>query len=226
MTDLLVFSLTAAVNPTLVAATTTMLLFPSAKRLMFGYLLGAYLTSITIGLLIVFVLDADGPLFDAGQHTLSPAFDLTLGLLALVLASVLRSGRDERLRERRRRKRADKEDPRWLRELGKGDPRIAFVVGALLTLPGASYLAALHQVDVLDYGPVETVLLVVLVNLIMLTLLELPLLGFLFAPEATQRRVDRVKDWFRRHGRRAAVGALTAVGIALLVKATLAFLAG
>jgi Sap, sulfolipid-1-addressing protein len=226
MSDLLLFSLTAAVNPTLVAASTTMLLFPSAKRLMLGYLCGAYLTSITLGLLIVFVLDADGPLFDTGQSTLSPALDLTLGLLALIVAFVLHSGRDERMRERRAAKRAGKEDPRWLRELGKGDPRIAFAVGAALTLPGASYLAALHQVDVLDYGPVETVLLVIGVNLVMMLLLELPLLGFLFAPEATQRRVDRIKAWFSRNGRRAAIVVLATLGCALLVKAALGFLAG
>jgi hypothetical protein len=226
MGDLLFFSLTAAVNPTLVAASTTMLLFPSAKRLMLGYLFGAYLTSITLGLLIVFVLDADGPLFDSSQRALSPAFDLTLGLLALIVAFVLHSGRHERLAQRRREKRAGKEDPRWLRELGKGDPRIAFAVGAALTLPGASYLAALHQVDVLDYGAAATVLLVIGVNAIMLALLELPLLGFLFAPEATQRRVDRVKAWFRRNGRRAAVTVLATLGCALIVKAMLGFLAG
>jgi hypothetical protein len=226
VTDLLFFSLTAAVNPTLLVASTTMLLFPSAKRLMLGYLFGAYMTSIALGLLIVFVLDANGPLFDSSQRTLSPAFDLTLGLLALIAAFVLHSGRDERLAKRRREKRAGKEDPRWLRELGKGDPRIAFVVGAALTLPGASYLAALHQVDVLDYGAAATVLLVIGVNLIMLMLLELPLLGFLFAPEATQRRIDAIKEWFRRNGRRAAIAVLAALGCALVIKAALGFLAG
>jgi Sap, sulfolipid-1-addressing protein len=226
MSDLLFFSLTAAVNPTLVAASTTMLLFPSAKRLMLGYLLGAYMTSITLGLLIVFWLDAEGPLFDSSQQTLSPALDLTLGLLALIVAFVLHSGRHERLAQRRREKRAGKEDPRWLRELGKGDPKISFAVGAALTLPGASYLAALHQVDVLDYGAAATVLLVVGVNVVMLALLELPLLGFLIAPEATQRRVDGIKAWFRRNGRRAAVTTLAALGCALVVKAVLGFLAG
>jgi hypothetical protein len=226
MTDLLFFSVTAAVNPTLLVASTTMLLFPSAKRLMFGYLLGAYLTSITLGLLIVFILDANGPLFDSSQHTLSPAFDLTLGLLALIVAYVLHSGRHERMAQRRREKRAGKEEPRWLRELGKGDPRISFAVGAALTLPGASYLAALHQVDVLDYGAAETVLLIIGVNLVMLMLLELPLLGFLFAPEATERRVERIKAWFSRNGRRAAIAVLAALGCALVVKAAISFLAG
>lgn len=225
MSELLFFSLTAAVNPTLVAASTTMLLFPDAKRLMLGYLAGAYLTSVTLGLLIVFALDAEGPLFDTSQRTLSPALDLTLGALALIAAAVLSGGNREERAERRREKRAAKGEPRWQQALGKGSPRIAFVVGIALTLPGASYLAALHQVDVLGYGTAATVLLVIGVNAIMLALLELPLLGFLLAPDSTQRRVDAVKAWFGHHGRRAATIALVALGCALIVKGLLGLLA-
>ena len=43
-------SLLAALNPVLVGASTVMLLLPNPKRLMFGYLLGALMTSITLGL--------------------------------------------------------------------------------------------------------------------------------------------------------------------------------
>ena len=60
MSRVILFSLTAAINPTLVAATTVMLLLPSPKRLMLGYLLGAYLTSITIGCVIVLSLGQSG----------------------------------------------------------------------------------------------------------------------------------------------------------------------
>jgi hypothetical protein len=49
-------SLPAAASPTLVAAVGLMLLSESAKRLMFGYLLGAYLTTIGLGLVIVFAI--------------------------------------------------------------------------------------------------------------------------------------------------------------------------
>ncbi len=48
MSQVILLSLTASLNPTLVAATTVMLLLPSPKKLMLGYLLGAYMTSITI----------------------------------------------------------------------------------------------------------------------------------------------------------------------------------
>ena len=41
MSKIFLFSLTAALNPTLLAATTVMLLLPKPKRLLLGYLLGA-----------------------------------------------------------------------------------------------------------------------------------------------------------------------------------------
>lgn len=51
--DIFLLSLLAMFNPALLAAVTVLLLLPSPKRLMVGYLLGAYTTSITLGLLIV-----------------------------------------------------------------------------------------------------------------------------------------------------------------------------
>jgi hypothetical protein len=44
MEKVFLFSLTAALNPTLLTATTVMLLLPSPKRLMLGYLAGALTT--------------------------------------------------------------------------------------------------------------------------------------------------------------------------------------
>ena len=44
--SIFLLSLLAMFNPTLLAAVTVMMLLPNPKKLMFGYLLGAYLTSI------------------------------------------------------------------------------------------------------------------------------------------------------------------------------------
>ena len=67
MKQVLLFSLTAMANPTLVAATTVMLLLPHPEKLMLGYLLGALLTSITLGLVIVFALENSSALSTAKQ---------------------------------------------------------------------------------------------------------------------------------------------------------------
>ena len=142
MGQVILLSLTASLNPTLVAATTVMLLLDKPARLMLGYLLGAYVTSITLGLVIVFSA-SNSSTTNTTENTLSPAVDIALGLLALVGAWAVWSGRHERFRERRQARKAAKPDkgpPRWQRELSKGSARTTFLVGMLLTLPGASYL--------------------------------------------------------------------------------------
>jgi hypothetical protein len=55
-------------------------------------------------------------------------------------------------------------------------------------------------------------------NVVMLALLEVPLAGYVVAPEATPRRVERARAAVGAHWRRFAVIGLTAVGAALVVK--------
>ena len=69
MDQVFVFSLTAALNPTLLTAVTVMLTLERPKRLLSGYLLGALVTSITCGLLLVFAFPA--PARRAQQSTVS-----------------------------------------------------------------------------------------------------------------------------------------------------------
>ena len=222
MNGAFVYALTAALNPTLLAATTVMLLLDHPKRLLIGYLLGAFFTSVTLGLLIVFTLDGSA---STAQHTLSPAMDLAFGALLLVLAFVIRPGRQPketgRLAERRRRKeeaKGEKGPPLWQRKLSQGTARTTFVVGALLTLPGASYLIGLHKIADQNPSTAGAVGMVLLFNVIMLALLELPLIGFIFAPEWTPRAVDRFKDWFSHNARRLGFRAALVFGVLLIVR--------
>lgn len=219
MSRVIVFSLTAAINPTLVAATTVLLLLPSPKKLMLGYLLGAYLTSITIGCVIVLSLGDSGAVSTA-KNTVNPAVDLTIGAVFLVIGFVLGTGRDRRFRERRAQKhmRDEPKTPRWQRALDKGNPRITFVVGACLTLPGASYLAAMDGIHRLNYGTAADVLLVVMVNVIMLALIEVPLISFAVAPTWTPAAVERAKAWVGRHGHTFLFIAFTVIGAALVIQ--------
>jgi Sap, sulfolipid-1-addressing protein len=107
---------------------------------------------------------------------------------------------------------------------GKRSGADHFVVGALLTLPGASYLAGLSRIDKLNYSTPETVVLVVAFNLIMLVLLEVPQLCFAIAPGWTISAIDKAKAWIGRHGRRFAVTMLTVVGALLVSKGVIELL--
>src|SRR4051794_26566176 len=121
----LVIALLAALNPTLLAATTLMLLLPNPRRLMLGYLAGAILTSVTIGCLIVFSLD-DSSTVHTTRDSISPAATIAIGTAMLIAAWVLATGRHSRITERRRK---DKGPPRWQQALGKGSPRVTFAIG-------------------------------------------------------------------------------------------------
>ncbi len=219
MSKVFLFALTAALNPTLLAATTVMLLLPRPKRLLLGYLLGAYTTGITVGLAIEYWLHGSN-VVSTTKRTISPGIDIVLGALLLLVAVVLGTGRHSKVTERRSAKHADqpKKVPRWQQTLSKGSMRSTFVVGVLLSFPGASYLAALTEIHKQGLGWPEVVLTVIAVNLVMLVLLELPLLAFLLAPEWTPVALERVKGWLSRNGLRAAVIAATVIGAALVVR--------
>jgi hypothetical protein len=222
--DILLLAFSAALNPTLLAATTVMLLLPRPRNLMLGYLLGAMMTSVSLGLVIVFSLKDSG-VVAVTKDTLGPAADIALGAIFLIVAQSLSAERDAILRERRERRKVakgkakrEKGPPRWQLALSRGTPRTTFVIGALLTLPGASYLLALTRLAKDDLGTPESVLVVIGFNLIMLALLELPLLSYLLQPEATPGRVERFKAWLRRDGRRIVIRIASFAGVLLVVR--------
>lgn len=231
--DIFLLSLLAMFNPSLLAAVTVMLLLPNPKRLMAGYLLGAYTTSITLGLLIVFSLHSSST-ESTSKHTVGPVEDLVVGVLLAALAFVLATGRDRSFQERRREKKDAKLRAREeagkpteslpLRMLGKGDPKVTFVVGAVLSFPGVSYLDALDHMHKLNPGTVPTVLLVVGFCLMQQMLLEVPLLGYVFAPAGTRDAVARFRDWMGRKGRTVAIIGAAALAAWLIIRGLITLL--
>jgi hypothetical protein len=183
------------------------------------------MTSLTLGMVIVFALDGSSGATSTGRSTVSPATDLAIGGLLLVVAYVIRPGRTRsetgRLAERRRRraeKKGEKGPPRWQRALSKGTARTTFVIGALLTLPGASYLIGLDHIADKHASTAATVGLIVGFNLIMLILIELPLLAYTLAPDRTPEDVDRFKAWFNRNSRVLGFRVALVIGALLIVK--------
>ncbi|MGB7589199.1 MAG: GAP family protein [Solirubrobacterales bacterium] len=229
--DIFLLALSAALNPTLLAATTVMLLLPQPRNLMLGYLLGAMMTSVSLGLVIVFSLEDSGAV-EAARDTLGPAADIALGAIFIIVALALNAERDAIFRERRERRKSakgkakrEKGPPRWRQVLSRGTPRTTFAVGALLTLPGASYLVALTRLAKDNLGAPETVLVILGFNLIMLVLLELPLLSYWLEPDATPGRVERFNASLRRDGRRIAIRIAAGAGALLVVRGVITLIA-
>jgi hypothetical protein len=214
------FALTAALNPTLLTAVTVMLTLDQPKRLLAGYLLGAFVTSITCGLLLVFALPGSSTSSTA-KHGVNPVLNVVLGALILVIVFVVGTGRDRRRRawsDRKREQAASKPPPRWRRQLSKGSARDTFIVGALLSFPGASYIAGMDLLHKQHIGTALTVIVVLAFNLIMLMLLELPLLGYATKPEWTASAVARFSDWLTRRGGRVALIGGGVMGLLLIAR--------
>ncbi len=213
-------SLTAALNPTLLAAVTVMLTLEKPKRLLAGYLAGALVTSITLGLVLVFSLHSSSS-SSSSKHTVNPILNIALGALILLVAFVVGTGRDKRRRARSARKKEeakDKPPPRWKRQLSKGSARDTFVVGILLSFPGASYITAMDLLSKQKVGTATTVLVVIAVNLVMLMLLEIPLIGYATRPEQTAAAVASFNNFLTRRGGRVALIAATVFGVLLVVR--------
>jgi hypothetical protein len=215
-----VFALTAALNPTLLTAVTVMLTLEKPERLLLGYLAGAAVTSVTCGLLLVFALPGSSTSSTA-KHGVNPVLNIVLGALVLVIIFLVATGRDRRRQawsERKREQAKDKPPPRWRRQLSKGSARDTVVVGALLSFPGASYIAGMDLLHKQHLSTAVTVLVVLAFNLIMLALLELPLLGYATKPEWTAATVDRFSIWLTRRGGRVGLVVGAGLGVILIAR--------
>ena len=95
---------------------------------------------------------------------------------------------------------------------GLVQPGLPHARHAHLSFPGVSYLDALDHIHKLNPGTVPTVLLVVNFCLMQQILLELPVLGYVFAPDTSADGVTRFKDWIGRSGRDAATIGAAAIG--------------
>lgn len=219
MVNVLVLAIASAVSPAILAVVIVVLHRPRPQRLLAAYLFGGMLTSIVVGIAIVrslhglSVLSGPSPAAD-------PIVNFTVGLLALIVAYVLATDRDARLEERRRERRAARpeRDPWSQRVLDRGTVPIAFAVGVALNLPGTFYLVALKDIAQGQQGFGRQLLAVVVFNLIMFVLAELPLLGYSFAPEETQDRVERLNAWLGRHARQIVIVVATTIGLYLVAR--------
>src|ERR1700710_763073 len=158
-------------NPTLLAAVTIMMLLPDPRKLVTGYLLGAYVTSIGLGMAIVFSFHQSSGV-ESSKKTLSPIEDLVFGAILVLVGWALLTGRVAQLKERRKRRKEAKHGPAEQKEslpeklLGRGSMRITFAVRALPSLPGASHLVALDKIAKLGWPTVTNRLAVVIFSLI------------------------------------------------------------
>jgi Sap, sulfolipid-1-addressing protein len=61
-------------------------------------------------------------------------------------------------------------------------------------------------------------------NVMLLILLEVPLLGYFFAPERTVAEVQRFRAWLTRSGRRMAIYGAAGLGVLLIGRGVIEYI--
>jgi hypothetical protein len=224
-----VLALYTAVYPTLLAAVAIMLGHPRRYRLLSAFLLSGIAVSVGCGIGIVLLIHSSGAVKRQNSGW-SWGTDLVVGALALLLALALATHAWQRLLQRRRGHRqprgttgegaAPAADPEpWSqRLLARGSVPIVVAASVALNVPGAVYLVALKDIAAGHHSvPIELVLVLVF-NLIMFLLAEIPWVGLMIAPERTERLVARASGFLARHGNRIATVVCVVVGLHLIIR--------
>ena len=220
--DILLLALGSAVFPALLAGAAVILSREHPEWLLVAFWLGGFVTSVTAGIVIVSIFGVHSESLSEDGSGLSPLHSLLAGVAVLLLAALLGTGRGNRLmaewRRRRSTRRQDGPDrqPWTERFLDHGSIGVAGIAGAVLNLPGPFYLIALSDIAKSGWGSTGEVVAILAFNLVMFTLVELPIVGYLLAPDRTDAMVSRLSAWLNRNGLRV-VAAIAVVGGAGLV---------
>ena len=215
--ELLLLAIAAAFYPALLAVVIIFLGRPRPKRLLTFFLAGAWLVSMTIGLVAVFALDGAGVRSSSTRGAINASIYISIGAFALVVGGYL-LGRQARPKKPKQ----DGKPSMTQRVLTKDSSWLVFVLGIVLNMPGVWYLIALKDIGLTGWTSAEKVLALVGFNLIMFAFVEAPLIGYLVAPDWSRRLVDRFNAWLHRHGRHLAGYIAVGIGIYLLVRGILA----
>ncbi len=221
----------SAVFPALLAAVSVILTRDRPAPLLLAFYVGGLVTSVTIGILLLKLVGPDVSKLGNRSDSVSPAVAIAGGVVAFMLAWLLGSSRGRALieswRERRAIKHPKKEksgSPWMVRVLDRGSVKLAFLGGAILNLPGPFYLLSLGDIATGHYSTPQQILLVVLFNLIMFTLIEVPLVGYVIDPQKTELKVNAVASWLKRNGMRIIAAFCFFWGVSELVAGVEKFL--
>jgi hypothetical protein len=191
----------AALNPKLLGVDLLLIENARPRPMFLCFLLGGMGMSLTVGLLDVFVLQADAI---STQGSVSAGLDLALGVPLVAVGVLVATGR---LHGRRRAPApaGDGQPPKkegWAQRV-LGEPRfgLAVLIGAVAGTPGAAYVSALHQLVTGNSSTAAQAVAVVVFVLIEFSLVIIPFVFLVARPETTKARLKRAQVWLMSHAR-------------------------
>ena len=201
-------ALLASLSPTALLVSAVYLGSDRPKLIAALYLTGALLMSLLMGVVILLILRNAG-LSHSDQR--SPRYGLRIGLgILLVGAAIVVATR---------RPVADSEKAQQglvSRMTGRPAPLTAFLAGVLIFAPGATFLAAIQVIATAQASVELTAVAVIIVVVINVTLVWLPIVFYLVAPEVTSRRLGSFNGWLRANGKTVMTWVLIVGGVFLV----------
>lgn len=225
--EILFLGLASALWPLLLIVVVIALNTSRPMRILGWFLAGGLLTTISIDTAIVFALQ-DSSFVEGPKPAADGWVDIIIGVLALLAALVLQLGMQGKGPKRFQPKPKSNKQSRseeWIEGLVERGATLSFVAGIVATiLPAPFAIIAMKNISELDISDAQTLGLIVLFNLLMFILVEIPLVGFAVAPEWARRTATGFNTWLGQNLRRVVVYALAIVGSIELVRGIVAAL--
>ena len=214
--ELALLAIASAFWPILVVVDLVALRTPRPVPLLAWFLAGGLLTTISEGLVIVFVLE--GTTLGSSRPSVGGWGNVIGGCVAVLAAYVLRARAARSRNDGPPAQAAPKKTSRTERMIEDGG-LYAFGAGVVLNVfPGVFPLIALRNISSLNYGNSTKILLIIGLYLCTFALIEVPLVGLLVAPARVEPWVRGLNSWLDRNGKRVAIDALGVIGVALLAR--------
>ena len=211
--SLLVMALAVSVEPFRIGMTVLMLNRPRPMLQLLAFLCGGFTMGMSVGLVVLFVFRRR--LLGSAYFTL-PKVQILIGMLALVVAGVLAARAFTGASTGRFDPRSGNLATRARRLLNGRSLWVAGIAGLGIALPSVDYLAALAVILASGAAATTQVGALLIFNVVAFALVEIPLLAYLLAPEATRRSMAALHDWIRSRRRVEVATLLTTVGCVLL----------
>jgi hypothetical protein len=203
---LLVMAVAVSLEPFRIGMTVLMLNRPRPTLQLLAFLSGGFAMGTAVGLVVLFVLRHK---LSGATHFTLPKVQIVIGVLALLVAAAVI---------------ATPSPPRGMetlftraRHLLDGSSLwVAGAAGVGIALPSVDYLAVLAVILASGAAPPTQVGALLTFNVVAFTLVEIPLVAYLAAPDKTRALMAALHNWIRSHRRRNVAVVLAAVGSVLL----------
>jgi hypothetical protein len=213
----LVMALAAMVDPLRIGITVLVVSRERPMLQLLAFWLGGLAMGLTVGLGVLFLLRDFALVFmQRAASTTAGAgvaiVQIVLGAVALIIATLIAAGFRGRTQSRQF------NTPAVFTRLSSrvGSPWIAFLLGAWLGTP-LQYVAALAAILASGADARTQIAAVIVYQVVVLALAEIPLASSLFAPARTQAVMSWAHDWVLARRRQLISAIIGVVGIFLVV---------